>query len=392
MYGELLTATSLTLRATSGHFPAYRFHLAECLNDEWLSMVDWHKPFHRDHMSHQIMCYYIAQELLNAPLYELSFGGCSLRQICIDHIMNAPSCEYLRQYAYSIGLNFLTDLDPSLRQWVWNQLFDESIFLACFFHDIGYPWQFLNTIAKQLATNGPSHTPALHGLSEIYDAFKKRLVLYPLNGYSPFGDMQPADWTDTGKRVLKMAFSQTHGMPGAISFLHLNDILREYPVTPNENACGRFCLEWAAMGILMHDMASIYRGAANNDSPPDNPHLRLKISRDPLSFVVTLVDQIQDFGRANAVFEKATNHVTLSYDTACTAVDLSLSKLDHSLEINYEYHDLEAYINNTSKFKPKAEKEYFNINTGFLDWSDLPVSHIHLATSYVPRPHKRNRH
>ena len=79
-YGNLLAATSLTWRASTGHFPAYRFHVGEFLNDEWLALVDWHKPFHRDHMVHQTMTYYVARSILDQTSSLLTFRGRSLRE------------------------------------------------------------------------------------------------------------------------------------------------------------------------------------------------------------------------------------------------------------------------------------------------------------------------
>ena len=278
-----------------------------------------------------------------------------------------------------MGVPALSDESPSLVKWFWSQLFEESLFLACYFHDIGYPWQFMNGIAKQLISHGPNRPPFTMGASEIYRSYSKRLVLFPLNGYSPVLNTQPSIWSDLVKVTLGRALADTHGMPGALAFLYLNDLLREYPEAPDNGACDRFCLEWASMAIMMHDMQKIYQGDAALGDPPENPHLRTSIERDPLSFVLTLVDQIQDFGRDNASFGLPVGmDVSFHCDAACTAVDVSL-RPDNILDIAYHFADVGAFLTDQQHdCKPKTYSQYFRPDTGFIDLSGLAIGGVEL--------------
>lgn len=65
------------------------------------------------------------------------------------------------------------------------------------------------------------------------------------------------------------------------------------------------------MAILMHDMQKVFKGDGKHGPMPEHPHLQVSFRQDPLSFLVTLVDQIQDFGRPDARFTPSPEHVTL---------------------------------------------------------------------------------
>jgi hypothetical protein len=221
------------------------------------------------------------------------------------------------------------------------------------------------------------------GVRELYDAYGARLLCYPLQGYSTPTATQPPAWRHRSETLLMDGQIKTHGLPGALAFLYLNDILREYPAAAHQQSAGLFCLEWASLAILMHDLQKIYVGSAGANQPPENSQLRVSFRRDPLSFLITLVDQIQDFCRPNATFVPSGDKVRLSYPHACHAVDVT-ARPSGPMIITYCYQQRADYDKNTFEHKPKAQREYFDPNVGYVDWTGLPINSVRLLTRYEP--------
>jgi hypothetical protein len=380
--GDLRMATALAWRGADGYFPAYRYHVGEFVNDDWLSSVDWHKKFHRDHISHQAMCYWVAQRLLDTKDQEVSFDTSTLRERCLQQVVYDPECHYLRDYAERLGV--FKNVGRELKTCLWASLFDEAVFLATMYHDIGYPWQFVQGIATQLSGNSAlSVMPMQMSARELYDAYGTRLLCYPFQNYSAPAAVQPAGWRRRTESLLLEGLSRTHGLPGALAFLYLNDVLRQFPDAADSDAKGLFCIEWAALAILMHDLQRLYVGKARNGAPPENSQLRISFRRDPLSFLLTLVDQIQDFCRPNAVFKATAGAVKLEYEHACHAVEIT-AQPRQPVRIVYCYEKTSDYDKNTAEHKPKAEREFFDPTVGYVDWSGLPISSIWLRTRHEP--------
>jgi hypothetical protein len=373
-------AADHALRCAGDYFPAYAFHVGELINDEWLSAVDWHKPFHRDHITHQLMCVYVGRTVVNGGhAGEFMFSERPLIDWCVDVALNAPECEYLRDYLKAMGAPSFYFRRDGFGRKLWEQMFRESLFLACTYHDIGYPWQFVNRIHDQLRLHAPDDTPFGRGIDAIYHHHRHRLVMYPFNGYQPAVATQPTEWTARARNALRLGFSSTHGVPGAFAFLHLNDLIREYPTTPKEQAVSRFCLEWASMAIAMHDMQKLYAG---DDCEP-HPHLRVSFRRDPLSFVLTMIDQIQDFGRPNAFFRRG-GGVTLTYGATCHRVEVNRGADGGELVFSYFFRDKGDARANKKRFKPLAQRAYFDPTSGYVDYGGLPISGIRLDAVHEP--------
>ena len=382
-FGHLRVGADRAIRAAPDYFPAYEFHVGELINDEWLSAVDWHKEFHRDHISHQLMCVYVGRTLLaGGHGGEFMFDGRPLLELCLDAILHAPECEYLRDYLSTMGAPSIYQRRDGKGRHAWRQLFLESLFLSCMYHDIGYPWQFVHCINDRLRPYAPENGSLGDGADGIYEQYRHRLVMYPFNGYQPLRLTQPVEWSMRARTALKVGFARTHGVPGAFAFLHLNDILREYPRRVDANAPSRFCTEWAAMAIAMHDLQKIYAG----DKCAAQSHLRVCFNRDPLSFVLTLIDQIQDFGRPSALFERHGN-VILNYRASCHRVEIEPSPGMRELTITSFYSDKNDAKMNIVKCKPEAEEDFFNIRHGYLDGSALPMPRVRLRAIHDPDGH-----
>ena len=131
-----------------------------------------------------------------------------------------------------------------------------------------------------------------------------------------------------------------------IALVYLNDLLRKHPDCLGADALSQFCIEWAAMAAMVHDLQPLY---ADENNP--RPYLRVNMNKDPLSFALTLTDQIQDFARPNARFTRGGDEVKLEYGAACSAVEVDLNICDRELMITYCYVNPEDFAINKSKFK-----------------------------------------
>ena len=375
---------------TKKYFPAYPFIVNTFMSSDWLSVVDWRK-YQRDHILHQHLTTYICMELLE----KICFENNSNRVVIMDEtssksgdlvtfldkaieaIFNHHCCNYLRTYLKKCGMADRCLQDGWAQRLLWKQAFRDSLFAAATFHDTGYPWQFAQQIESTVGQYALFEDPAEKRAEKIFDWFSNRLLLLSLNGYAEKDPDSPVLWRKNQIKLIQKAWIKTHGFPGAISFLYWNDILRKYP-NKTISPMRRFCGEWAAVAIMMHDMAKIYK--------PKNqvkyPQLRLSFKRDPLSFILTLADLIQDFGRQHADFyEKSTGKV--EYQAKCKSVKLTFDRCKNELRIIYCFEKKGDYVQKLTQFIPKEQRLYFDPLDGFLDFSEIGIERITLDAELV---------
>ena len=169
-------------------FPAYRFILAEVLQDDWLASVDWHK-FNRDHALHQPLTAYIVLKMLTgAGEKPWMIGRESILKKCINEILKWEKTDYLKRFLQSndYASSWLSDIlfsDNVLSRQIWEALFVESAFLAAIFHDMGYPWQYVNRLNSKLSHAGYIKESPTDNAESLLKDFGNRLLFCPLNGY-----------------------------------------------------------------------------------------------------------------------------------------------------------------------------------------------------------------
>jgi hypothetical protein len=370
---------SFLLRFSPDYFPGYQFIAGECANSDWLAIVDRHKSFHRDHIVHQPLTTYIGMRLLQNDI--VLMDGQTLLQHCLSAV-SGEACNYLRvSYQKMCGHDDIFQ-DKPLHKKLLEFMFCDAFFLASLYHDIGYPWQFINILNTNfdhvLIFNDPRHQNSIETLRRCYG---NRLVFFPFQGYRQPDGTEPAMWLSEMDNFVSQALQNTHGLPGALAMLNLMDSLR---VFPDLNDCPeqRFCLEWAAMVIMRHDIAKLYATIEmDNTLNVRNPHLRLSFEQDPLSFLLTFCDIIQDFGRFDGHFTNLRGDVQLNYNERCHKVCLDKPQSD-ILRITYFYKDLEDYYLNAADYLPKRELLYFDPVAGYLDYSAMGISKVVLTAKY----------
>lgn len=375
---KMYSSQCSALNFSESCFPAYRFLLPDVIVDDWLAIVDVHKRFCRDHALHQPLTSYIVFKLLGGGNSDkaLKIRDHNLLDYCVDCVLNSPETEYLRNYAENVlhyafpsnGKDYLV-----LRE-VIKSVFFQTAMMAAVFHDIGYPWQYIMRLNKSLKSSDFNLNDPFPNVKHLEHSFKNRLIMYPFYGYkSPTNDC-PCMWHGKLEQLLSDSLSKTHGFPGALAFLYLNDIVRKYPA--KEVALWQICVEWAALGIMMHDMGGIYRGERKSGEP-ENEFLRLSFDKDPLSCIVTLADVLEEFERPSVSFnEDVKNHdVEFHYGASCVSAELSFK--EDVMYITYLYNDDDERIKNI-QFKHKENKEYFDPRYGYVDLSSIGIHKVEM--------------
>ncbi len=381
-FNKIYPLQARTLLYSSNAFPTYRFILPEVMTEDWLATVDWGK-FQRDHVLHQPLCGYVMLKLLCGTHKDDPFNlpnGKTLLDEIVDNILKWDGTAYIKDFLLACGMKksspILNKKNP-ISHAVWKNFFKEAAYVASVFHDLGYPWQY----AERIQTNlDGMNAPALRqnrSAEQIYESFKNRIIFNVLNGYRSPDPACPSTWQEKLIELTEEALALTHGLPGALGFLHLNDYVRRYP-SNCETPLRMLCVEWAATAIMMHDMVKIYWGETDADKPK-YPHLRLSFDKDPLSAMVTFVDVLQEFERPNARFSltrKPIDEVKLSYNPSCISTELELN--GSVMRIKYKMADGKARAIKRISLR-KENKAYFDVQYGFLDMSCLGIGTVQMS-------------
>ena len=251
------------------------------------------------------------------------------------------------------------------------------------FHDMGYPWQYVNLLSNKLEHAGYQLDSPTSDAERLVNAFGDRLLYCPLNGYRALDRNAPATWHQRLVDLTAQALRKTHGFPGAIGFLYLNDVLRDYP-SDRTHPIRQFCVEWAAMAIMMHDMDGIYWGEKSS-TPPDNSHIRLRFEVDPLSCVIALADVLQDFSRPVATFQSNTESANVEYKDGCnsTMLELNWEQPSRTIEIGYCFSDERQRATKLSRLA-KEKLKYFDRESGYIDLSAIGVRGVEMRVRFGP--------
>lgn len=369
-FRNVLLAQSYSLDYASLHFPAYSMLISEDLNEDWLAIVDFHKKHSRDHSLHQPLTAYIAAALLGYGDSDESLGIPSspgnLLDFCVDVIFTSKDASYIRENAVNYGLppNMFED-NPASREF-WKELFYNTVILSAYFHDIGYPWQYVDRIESNLGRAVDVLNPIDDLITRILNGFDGRMIILPLNHYMS-GKTQECLEERKELRCLVNEAMKTHGFPGAIAFLSLNDSIKKFATSDVKAKLKEFSIEWAAMGIFMHDMADVHKKLY--------PKLKLNILQDPLSTIVALSDYLEEFNRPKVSFCNKIDRSIISYCSDCSQVELesNVNCGTLSVKMTYEKDASKAVV---ACFKKDETEDYFNQGSGYLDLSPIGIRKV----------------
>lgn len=377
-YSQILTAQTDALDYAQLVFPTYKFVMPEALMDDWLAIMDPHREGKRDHSLHQPMTAYIVSELLGSgtPDKSLLVNGKYLLDICADFVSddNNQQTNYLRHFFKELYPSFHTKrLSEPIKHKIACEVFYQTAVISALYHDIGYPWQFANGLSKSLfASDYLDKRKIYRSADEIKERISGRLLYFPFHGYSESSIKHNTfNWQDRLNTSIVEAFHDTHGFPGALAFTYLTDIVRQYPkeLTFDEAIC-QFIIDWAAVGILMHDMPRQCRGDKKN---PPKPQFRLNFNVDPLSCIIAMSDILEEFNRPRSEFKSTASDVNVGYVFPCIGTNVEV--IGGELHITYIYKS-DAEVSSNRKRRMDEVNEYFNNSDKYINLGPLGINKV----------------
>lgn len=361
-------------------FPTYKQVFGDVLAADWLAMVDWRK-FSRDHTVHQPLTAYAAKVLMGEGGHAagLKMAGKPLITRICDIVLNRKETEYLREHFAALGVPRDLLRPSATTSKVWECIVETTAYIAGLFHDCGYPWAYrmrqgaeLDRVAKVLS--GESC------VDEIFMELGSRLMMAPLLGYTRGESRVSAGtWKEHYRSLMEVGLRKTHGLPGGIAFCLMTDMCRAAgPMNP-ESAVKLACLEWAALAVVMHDMCGVYWGNDKKRISPLYPDLRLRAEVDPMSCLIALADQVQEFGRRNSAWEECPAAAgwdsNVKYGDRCCGTKLSWDEGAGTLCVTYLHKHADEWTDKRAE-APELTRTLFDPTHGFLDLTALGIKHV----------------
>ena len=374
-YNRILAAQTEAQNFAINNFPPYKLLLPDVLMDDWLSVVGPHQKGRRDHSLHQPLTAFIVSELLGGGIKGKGLEiepQKTLLDECVRMFLEMPGTEYLRDYYVDLYPNGLPPKGYIRESWA-RSVFYHTAIIAAIFHDIGYPWQFLNKVETHIDMVNSEGIEAYDTTCKsILTYIKDRLLAYPFYGYSEIPMDRPTlSWEKDIDGLVDSAYRKTHGFPGALAFMYLNDAVRKFMGTMNiKQAECRFIQDWATVGIMMHDMVGLYYG---REKRPDQPRFKLEVDKDPLSCIIAMADILEEFGRPlakNCVYNKG---IITRFDYPCNQTEVVIN--NKTLEITYKYKLKSEKVRN-EKWRKDEIEDYFRVPSGYIDLSAIGIERV----------------
>lgn len=340
-------------------FPAYQMIFLDVTCEDWLSLLDFHKNFSRDHSVHQPLTAYIVCKLLGGGDPDKSFkiGGKSILEMATDALIDSSNVNYFYQRCKYFNFDYQQVFQD--KKYLMSLSYQIAIITAMY-HDIGYPWQFIERLHDSLDDRNKQSGYILCGERNINDYIKEHKNDLMFQPFYEYGNASEQDDEDI-KKIFEDALYKTHGLPGALVFYSYNNYYNSSNKIGNSELI-KFCQEWISLGIMMHDMVDIYE--KHNTFP------RLDFKVDPLSFIISLADTLEDFNRPNANIIPNTKGCKIDYSFPTLSVDLE--ETDGNGIITYT---VDAKSKSQQDiFKLKDQKRLFDINDGFFNLQSIGLT------------------
>ena len=258
-YSKFRRAQALSQGYGQKVFPAYGLLFLDVACEDWLSLVDFHKGFGRDHSVHQPLTAYIVSKLLGGGVPEKAFqiSGVSILNKALDAITTGVDAKYLldRLQHYDAGSPLL---QGNSNRELWKQVFYQTAIITAMYHDLGYPWQFIERMHDFLKDDillcgrlNLDDDPARINpvVNKYIDEHQEQLMFRPFYDYGR-GGLTSAN---INRKVFEESLHSSHGVPGALAYWAYNNAFR---LADGISTAGliAFCQEWSSMAILNHDM------------------------------------------------------------------------------------------------------------------------------------------
>ncbi len=272
---------------------------------EWFWYTTPFKKFYRDHLAHVMKVATTALFLMQdteGPLAE------PVRPL-IDRVALGLAHRTLGSPAIRAAARRLGNDESSLgTAEFWRAAVLESCRLAGLLHDMAYPAQMATTIgeATEVANAFASFQPGLDDTRLRAIQFVQSTLLgAPFGNAALFGSKP----TGIGAEVFERILARSHSLQAGVSLL---DFRARCDGAWRLSAFEAFVIEWAALAASMHDYDKVFECRQGGPKCREEPLLeswladlsnlaaiRPTFQSDPVSYIVALADQLQDFGRLN---------------------------------------------------------------------------------------------
>jgi len=360
-YSKFRRAQALSQGYGQKVFPAYGLLFLDVACEDWLSLVDFHKGFGRDHSVHQPLTAYIVSKLLGGGVPEKAFqiSGVSILNKALDAITTGVDAKYLldRLQHYDAGSPLL---QGNSNRELWKQVFYQTAIITAMYHDLGYPWQFIERMHDFLKDDillcgrlNLDDDPARINpvVNKYIDEHQEQLMFRPFYDYGR-GGLTSAN---INRKVFEESLHSSHGVPGALAYWAYNNAFR---LADGISTAGliAFCQEWSSMAILNHDMLKAYKRGGSG-------YARLDFNADPLSFIIALADTLEDFNRPNATIkaDDSINGCGIAYSFPSLSVELEETGGDAELR----YQIVPEQKETQEKYKSDDQRDLFNQPNGY---------------------------
>ena len=366
-YEKVFLAQAQAMHYAGIQFPTYSMVMAEDLTEDWLATVDFHKKHARDHSLHQPLTAYIAAKLLGfgdeKKALKIPVSPGNLLDRCVSSIFHGAN--FVLEFARKAGMpETLLDETNNNAKAYWKKVFYDTVVLSALFHDMGYPWQYVGRIDKALGKCVPLFSSTKQEAQKIVGLFGNRIVFLPFyhytNRYNP-----PVNEQEQITKLVGLALD-SHGFPGALSFLALNDSIRKTHDCQFGSKIKEISVELAALGIFMHDMVSLHSNSLWN--------LRIDFEKDPLSCIICLADYLEEFDRPQIEFTSSQKTSKMKFERACSKAEAMVDR-NGNLQVNMKYIG-STQLAIARKFKTEETNSYFNSSNGFIDMSSLGIRDV----------------
>ena len=298
---------------------------------EWLWYTTPFKSFYRDHLAHVMKVALIALDFLENPKGPFAKGKRPLLdRVARDLARGTLGKKAIRTAARRCG-NWKLDED------FWRSAVVETTRIAGLLHDMAYPDVMavkVDRAAKPVRPRAPFEPGLEDTCRNAVAHLQHHLVASPFHG----GSLPSSDGIgESSRRIAETVFRESHSLRAGYSLLRiLEDARRTGAMAPFD----AFVMEWAALAASLHDYDKFYDdkhlGKTKEDrgrmitwldgKQKNRDHIRPSYKEDPVSFLVALADQIQDFGRMHYQTDKRAGQNTASANVCypCEAVEVDV--------------------------------------------------------------------
>ena len=222
----------------------------------------------REHFRHQFRNSYLSAAFM------LDFELLDKMVLCVEQ-SNSPICEYIAQTAQRMSRD-----DEKKYQIKEKEIVFKSVFIASLFHDIGYPLAYFFRNVQQIHEFTPYMKIVSPNVKATYAELRSLL-----NASFLFNHVDDEEIQDKYNK-------NDHGVLSALGFLlHFYTSGRIYSL----NAADKCVIELAANAIYHH--------TDHNDKTP------FVFEYDPVSFVVRLCDDLQEWERFYLLIDNRHNYL-----------------------------------------------------------------------------------